>query len=229
MGPHPLWLMESLCNAMSPLQPGMRVLDMGCGKALTSVFLAREFGVEVWANDWWISASDNLKRIEAAGVADRVFPLHAEARALPYADHFFDAIVSVDAYHYFGTDDMYLRHHFARLVKPGGRIGIVVPGLVRDFENNGVPEHLQQIWQDDFYTFHTAAWWRRHWELRGPLKIELADNLPDGWRQWLIFNRAIDAARGRPGEETELLKGDAGRYLGFVRIVARASEPLTPR
>jgi cyclopropane fatty-acyl-phospholipid synthase-like methyltransferase len=32
-------------------KPGMRVLDMGCGKALTSIFLANEFGVTVFAND----------------------------------------------------------------------------------------------------------------------------------------------------------------------------------
>jgi len=33
------------------LRPGMRVLDLGCGTALTSIFLAREYDVEVWATD----------------------------------------------------------------------------------------------------------------------------------------------------------------------------------
>ena len=41
------------------LQPGMRVLDLGCGKWLTSIFLAKEFGVEVFATDLWISATEN--------------------------------------------------------------------------------------------------------------------------------------------------------------------------
>ena len=41
------------------LQPGMRVLDLGCGKGLTSIFLAKEFGVEVFATDLWISATEN--------------------------------------------------------------------------------------------------------------------------------------------------------------------------
>ena len=27
------------------LEPGMRVLDMGCGKAISSIFLAKEFDV----------------------------------------------------------------------------------------------------------------------------------------------------------------------------------------
>jgi ubiquinone/menaquinone biosynthesis C-methylase UbiE len=37
MGCQCLWLIESLSHMME-LKPGMRVLDMGCGKALTSIF-----------------------------------------------------------------------------------------------------------------------------------------------------------------------------------------------
>jgi cyclopropane fatty-acyl-phospholipid synthase-like methyltransferase len=37
MGPHPLWLAELLSQRLE-LTPGMRVLDLGCGKALTSIF-----------------------------------------------------------------------------------------------------------------------------------------------------------------------------------------------
>jgi len=44
MGPNALWLTEFLCEAKE-LRPGMRVLDLGCGKALSSVFLASEFDV----------------------------------------------------------------------------------------------------------------------------------------------------------------------------------------
>lgn len=63
MGPNPLWLMEELVSNLD-LRPGMKVLDLGCGKAITSIFLAKEFGVTVFANDLWISANDNFKRIK---------------------------------------------------------------------------------------------------------------------------------------------------------------------
>ena len=56
----------------------------------------------------WISASDNYKRIKVDGLTDQVFPIHSDARELPFAEEFFDAIVCVDAYIYFGTDDLYL-------------------------------------------------------------------------------------------------------------------------
>jgi SAM-dependent methyltransferase len=80
-----LWLTEWLTSAME-LRPGMRVLDLGCGPAMSSIFLHREFGVQVWATDLWHSASENLERIRDAGALDGVFPIHADARSLPFAD-----------------------------------------------------------------------------------------------------------------------------------------------
>jgi len=117
-----LWLTEWSASAME-LKPGMRVLDLGCGRAISSIFLAREYAVQVWATDLWIGASENLPRIRDAGLQDQVLPIHADARALPYAGEFFDAIVSIDAYPHFGTDDLYL-NYLAHFVKPGGQIGI---------------------------------------------------------------------------------------------------------
>ena len=84
-GANPLWLTEWLSSGLG-LRPGMRVLDLGCGRALSSIFLRMEFDVEVWAVDLWFSASENLKRIRAAGVENHVYPIHAEARTLPFAD-----------------------------------------------------------------------------------------------------------------------------------------------
>ena len=120
-GANPLWLTEWLAEALD-LRPGMRVLDLGCGRAMSSIFLRREFGVQVWATDLWFSASENLQRIRDAGVEDGVFPIHADARSLPFAAEFFDAIVSIDSFFYYGTDDLYL-NYLARFVKPGGPVG----------------------------------------------------------------------------------------------------------
>jgi cyclopropane fatty-acyl-phospholipid synthase-like methyltransferase len=83
-GANSLWLTERLTTALD-LRPGMRVLDLGCGRASSSIFLHREFGAQVWATDLWISASENMQRIRDVGVENGVFPLHADARALPFA------------------------------------------------------------------------------------------------------------------------------------------------
>ena len=219
-GPNVLWLTESLTQVMD-LKPGMRVLDMGCGRAISSIFLAKELDVQVWATDLWIDASDNWQRVSDAGVQDQVFPIHAEAHALPFAAGFFDAIVSLDAYHYFGTDDLYLGSRFAPLAKPGGQIGIVVPGLVREFSSADPPAHLRPYWDASWFSFHSPRWWRRHWERSGLVTVELADMLPNGWRYWAISDAISAEWLGEQSQEAEMLSVDAGRNLGFTRMVAR--------
>lgn len=223
MGPNVLWLTEWLAEAMD-LRSGMRVLDLGCGKALSSVFLAREFGVEVWATDLWIDATDNWRRIREAGAEGTVHPIHAEAHSLPYADGFFDAAVSLDAYEYFGTDDLYIAT-FARLVAPGGQLGIVVPGTTRELDGD-VPPHLQPFWEWDFCSFHSPEWWRRHWQASGKVSVQRADFLADGWRHRLYWQELrVAGGLSTDQAEADMLRVDEGRTLGFARVVGRTQSP----
>ncbi len=219
MGPNAVWLAEALSQVMR-LEPGMRVLDMGCGRAISSIFLAKEFGVEVWAADLWIKPAENWTRIQAASLHDRVYPLAAEAHTLPFAPDFFDAMVSLDAYHYFGTDDLYL-DYYAQFVKPGGQIGIVVPGLRHEC-TDGLPDHLAPYWEPAFWSFHSPAWWRRHWERTGPVTVDVADLVPNGWQHWLTWLEvAADHGYRSDPQEAEMLRIDTGRNLGFTRLLAR--------
>jgi SAM-dependent methyltransferase len=220
MGPNALWLTEWLCQGMD-LSPGMRVLDLGCGKALSSIFLAREYGLQVWATDLWIPATDNRQRIDQAGLADKVFPIYADAHSLPYAEAFFDAIVCVDAYIYFGTDDLYL-DTLHRFVKPGGQIGIVVPGFMQEI-NGSLPEHLLPFWAQECWTWHTLAWWQWLWRRTGLVNIQHADCLSEGCKLWLQWERARHAAGDdSPGLESDIqvLEADQGQFMGFIRLVA---------
>ncbi|MDN0199598.1 methyltransferase domain-containing protein [Streptomyces sp. S.PNR 29] len=228
MGPHPLWLLEWLAPALGldALRPCARVLDLGCGRALTSVFLAREYDVQVTAADLWVEADENARRVAEAGFADRVLPVRTEAHDLPFAEGSFDAIVSVDAYQYFGTDDLYLPT-LTRLLKPGGRIGVVVPALREEPEGAEPPEHLKAHWDPGFWAWHSAGWWRRHWTRSGAVEVEAADWQPDGWRDWLLWSEvcaaeSTDARRADMARESvALLDADRGRALGFVRVVGR--------
>jgi SAM-dependent methyltransferase len=236
MGPNALWLCEALCRHMD-LQPGMRVLDMGCGMALTSVFLAREFGVQVWANDLWISAGENWQRVCEAGLQDRVFPIHAEAHDLPYAEEFFDAVVSVDSYQYYGTDDLYLRY-FSRFLRPGGQLGITCPALNRELTAEELPEHLDRRYDNgevywdprECWCFHNADWWAEHFGRTGLVEVETAEMLEDGAGLWLRWERALDESsveRMFPSC-APWLEADAGRYLGWAQVVARRNEAFRP-
>ena len=70
-GANSLWITEWLTSALD-LRPGMRVLDLGCGRAASSIFMRREFGVQVWATDLWFSADENARRIRDAAVRPRL-------------------------------------------------------------------------------------------------------------------------------------------------------------
>ncbi|GAA4394655.1 cyclopropane-fatty-acyl-phospholipid synthase family protein [Nibrella viscosa] len=217
-GANPLWMTEWLTQAMD-LRPGMRVLDLGCGRAVSSVFLHREFGVQVWACDLWFSVTENFQRIRDAGCEQYVFPLHAEAHSLPFAAGYFDAIVSIDSFPYYGTDDLYL-NYLARLLKPGGQIGIAGAGLMQEF-NGVVPEHLRHWWTPDLWGLHAADWWRQHWSRTGIVAVDLADSMPEGYQLWLAWHRAIAPDNH---VEIEALENDRGRYLGYVRVVGHRTE-----
>ena len=226
-GANPLWLTEWLTAGMD-LRPGMRVLDLGCGRGMSSIFLRRESGVEVWATDLWFSPSERLQRIRGAGVEDGVFPIQADARSLPFAADFFDAIVSIDSFPYYGTDEHYL-NCLARFVKPGGAIGIAGAGLMREMDGP-VPRSLRAWWEPGMSCLHSAAWWRRHWERTGILDVETADSMPEGWQLWLQWQVAV-----APGNAVEIhaVESDRGSHLGYVRAIgrrrvdARLDEPVT--
>jgi SAM-dependent methyltransferase len=221
-GAHALWLCEWLTEVLE-LRPGMRVLDLGCGRGTSSIFLSREFGVQVWATDLWFDATERSCRIRDAGVADRVFPVHADARALPFAAEFFDVVVGVDSFVYFGTDDLYA-NYLARFVAPGGAVGIVGAGLVDEFDGP-VPEHLRGWWEPSMACLHSAAWWRRHWQRSGVLDVERADTMPEGWRWWLEWQRTASQDNHT---EIDAVVADHGRHLGYFRVLARRRTDAQP-
>jgi len=232
MGPNALWLAEWLAEAL-PLTSGMRMLDLGCGRAMTSIFLAREFGVQVWATDFWITPDYNWQRALEAKLADLVFPLRAEAHSLPFPRGFFDAVVSIDAYQYFGTDELYLGY-LSRFVRPGGILGAVMPALMQPIDDV-FPEHLikpqtngKVFWEDGCWSFKTADWWRDLWGRNSSVTDVQIDTLPDGWRHWRDFEKALEiAGRSVFPSDAETLDSDHGSYIGFVRAVARRTDVST--
>lgn len=220
-GANSLWLTEWLTSAMD-LRPGMRLLDLGCGRGASSVFLHREFGVDVWATDLWFDAEDRAKRIRDAGVDAGVTVVAADARSLPFSPGFFDAIVSIDSFFYYGTDDLYL-NYLARYLKPGGTIGIAGAGLLHEV-TDGLPDHLRAWWTQDLWCLHSPEWWWRHWQKTGLVDVLIADTMPDGWQRWLDWHHTV-----APDNAVEIaaLEADRGRYLGYARVVARrtSAEP----
>ena len=103
MGPNSFRLLDELIRRKPSDVRFHRTLDLGCGFALTSLFIAHETDADsVYAYDLWVPASENYRRIRENGLEDKIIPIHGDAMDMPFAHDYFDAIISVDAYHYFG-------------------------------------------------------------------------------------------------------------------------------
>lgn len=78
MGPNAMRIMEEL-TARLDIQPGMRILDLGCGKGLSSILLAEKYAATVFAADLWISPTENAQRFAGLKLEKQIFPLLVDA------------------------------------------------------------------------------------------------------------------------------------------------------
>ena len=187
MGPNALKILEELTEGIK-LTSDMKILDLGCGKGLTSIFLAKEFGVQVYATDLWITAAENFERFKKLGLEDRIIPIHANALDLPYAENYFDAVISVDSYHYFGNTPEFMDTKLAPYIKPNGIIALAFPGFKKDYHNN-LPSELLISWgAEDLDTFHSCKWWHELLSQSQTINIESISELKcmeEAWQDWL--------------------------------------------
>jgi cyclopropane fatty-acyl-phospholipid synthase-like methyltransferase len=222
-GPNVLWVAEALAERME-LTRGSRVLELGCGNGSGAVFLAREFGVQVWALDTTYKPDEIAARAEAAGCGDSVYPLKINARSLPFPHDWFDSIVALDSFHYFGTDVLYPRS-MATYLRPGGSFGAVMPGLRTECEPPELKVELTPTTRMQIETYHDPDWWARHLSRAGALEIQVADIVKDGWRgcaDWydLLARSGVPLAKLYE-REAAMWRADQGRELAMVRLVAR--------
>ena len=119
-----------MVDAVDP-RPGQRVLDVATGTGLVAFEVARR-GVDVVALD---QSEEMLAGARAAldddpSLTGQVTFVRAEAERLPFADDEFDALTFTYLLRYVDDRAATMRE-LARVVKPGGRIGMVefaVPG-----------------------------------------------------------------------------------------------------
>lgn len=222
LGENVLYNLESLCEIME-FKEGMRVLDLGCGKAVSAIFLAKEFGVEVWALDQYISPTENLQRIKEMNCEHSVYPLKINARELPFPQNFFDIIIVVDSYMYFGTDERYTPY-ISQFLKPGGMIGMVDICFSKEINYIAeLPEFMKEHYQDKWYFVHSLEWWVKMWNKTGHLKITNAEIAP---QNQFIINEYIEDFNSikKTDAIAEALKQDKSGMINIFRMAAQRSE-----
>jgi SAM-dependent methyltransferase len=118
------------------LQGDERVLDVGCGRGLLLVEVARRlndqgraYGVDRWhaVDGRVVDAERAIHNAQVEGVRHQLDVTSADVRALPYPDNSFDAVVSGLALHHIAGFEprVHAIREIARVLKPGGRVVLI--------------------------------------------------------------------------------------------------------
>ena len=218
MGPNPIKLEEELL-LKHRIPTGSVVCDLGSGQGLTSVFLAKEYGFTVYAADLWSDPEENRSFFDAIGLdREQIIPVKADAADLPFEKEFFDAVISVDSYNYFGRDEHYLDDKLLPFVKSGGYIYIAIPGMKQDCYDH-LPQELLLSWTPEQLDYmHDIAYWS---EMIGKCKgaevisVKEMESNEEVWADWL--SQENEYAVG----DRKAMEAGGGKYLNFIAIVLR--------
>ena len=218
MGPNPIKLEEELMNDHK-IENGAVVCDLGSGQGLTSVFLAREYDFKVYACDLWSDPDENRKFFESMGVSDKLItPVKADATDLPFDSGFFDAVVCVDSYNYFGRDPKFLDQKLLPFLKSGGYIYIAVAGMKRDCHDN-LPSELLLSWTPEQLEYmHDKYYWLGIVsQSEGAQVVEVSEmqSNEEVWADWL--RQENEYAVG----DRKSMEAGGGKYLNFIKIVLK--------
>jgi demethylmenaquinone methyltransferase/2-methoxy-6-polyprenyl-1,4-benzoquinol methylase len=127
-GQDPRWR-RALVDAIAPA-PGERVLDVACGTGLVSFALAERAECHVLGLDQseQMLVRARTRLAELPELSGRVQFIRGEAERLALADGTFDALTFTYLLRYV-DDPLLTMRELARVVRPGGRIGMVEFGV----------------------------------------------------------------------------------------------------
>jgi demethylmenaquinone methyltransferase/2-methoxy-6-polyprenyl-1,4-benzoquinol methylase len=127
-GQDPRWR-AALVKAIDP-HPGQRIVDVATGTGMVAFALAERAGCEVVGVDQSeaMLAAAQTRLADSPELAGRLTFMRGEAERLPFDDGEFDALTFTYLLRYVDDRAATMRE-LARVVKPGGRIGMVEFGV----------------------------------------------------------------------------------------------------
>jgi demethylmenaquinone methyltransferase / 2-methoxy-6-polyprenyl-1,4-benzoquinol methylase len=158
------------------------VLDVATGTAAVAIELARRSGCRVVGLDQSSEMlAEGRKRVDAAGLGERIELVHGEAERLPFDDASFDGLTFTYLLRYVNDPHATLAE-LARVVRPGGTIAMLEFGLPR-----GLARPAWELWVRIGLPTAGALispGWRQVGSFLGPSIREFhrAGDLPALWR-----------------------------------------------
>jgi ubiquinone/menaquinone biosynthesis C-methylase UbiE len=214
---------ELLLESFLAADPGLAVLDAGAGSGTFTNRLAA-LGFEVTSTDVTDEALEVL-RTRVSGTVER-----ADATSLPFAAGTFDAVVLAEVLEHVVDDDAAL-NEAARVVRPGGVLGVTVPRNPEWFSRSDQwAGHVRRYTRERLETLVAAA------------GFEVLTCLPWGFPiaalyhrtvfEWIVARRATSSRRIRAGSPilSALLRVDRGFVghergaLGYILVARRGGK-----
>ncbi len=234
IGPGGLYLVSLLAKELN-LRPGSLVLDLGCGSAESSLYLADNYSVKVIAADLWTDPTDNARRIESRGHRADVLPLRLDAsKPLPFAEGYFDAILCINNLNFYGTDIAVI-NRIARHLRRGGVFCSGGECLSEEFTAEQIANppdvynFAKAVWEDDFLTSHSPGWWANHITRSKELHLVSCKEVEDGRRFYeeqalLTEPEGYFGLSAQQARELEIRQIEYGRqygpYMTIYQLVA---------
>lgn len=218
MGPNPVKLEEELLLDCK-IPEGSVVCDLGSGQGLTSVFLAKEYGFTVYAADLWSDPDENRKFFDTMGLdREQIIPVKADATNLPFEKDFFDGLICVDSYNYFGRDKSFLDEKLLPFIKSGGYIYLAITGMKKDLHDN-LPAELLLSWTPEQLDYiHDAVYWRdiisacKDAEI---ISLKEMESNEEVWADWLKQDNEYAVG------DRKTMEAGGGKYLNFIAVVLK--------
>jgi len=121
-------------RGLGQLQPGGRLLDIGCGDGVFTKELGKGFR-EVYGID---VQEQYLDRFRGSVKTDKRFHiLNVSAAAMDFSNAFFDTIVTIETLEHV-ADLQKTAAEISRVLRPGGELLLTVPNRWFPFENHGI-------------------------------------------------------------------------------------------
>jgi SAM-dependent methyltransferase len=181
--------------------PEDSVLEVGCGVGQTSVLLVKRCGCHVMGVD--ISESmikSATERARKHGVTDMIEFRQGDISNLPFEDDRFDVVLS-ESVTAFAPDHAKAIQEYARVLKPGGALGLNEGLYVKEDPPEEILAWFAQDASGGGHTRHLESW-----------KMLLRDA---GFR--------IEAVEVHPPDISQELRGLLKRYgcIGYLGVMAR--------